>query len=69
MGETRQRLSENAAYRVMITTAAMRTDDPAVLAKSRQNIGLIVRNIVDLDLAKLDVTPDGRFSTKAADAP
>jgi uncharacterized protein DUF6683 len=64
--ETRQRLSENAAYRVMIATAAMRTDDPAVLTKSRQNIAVIVRSIVDLDLAKLDVTPDGQFSTKEA---
>jgi hypothetical protein len=64
--ETRQRLSENAAYRVMIATAAMRSDEPAVLAKSRQNIAVIVRNIVDLDLATLDVTPDGRFSAKEA---
>jgi hypothetical protein len=68
-GETRQRLAENAAYRVMIATAAMRTDDPAVLAKSRQNIAVIVRNIVDLDLAKLDVTPDGQFRVKEATAP
>jgi hypothetical protein len=64
--EARQRLSENAAYRVMIATAAMRTDDPAVLAKSRQNIAVIVRNIVDLDLAQLDVTPDGQFTKKEA---
>jgi hypothetical protein len=64
--EARQRLSENAAYRVMIATAAMRTDDPAVLAKSRHNIAVIVRSIVDLDLAQLDVTPDGRFSRKEA---
>jgi hypothetical protein len=67
--ETRQRLSENAAYRVMIATAAMRTDDPTLLAKSRQNIAVIVRNIVDLDLAKLDVTPDGGFSAKEAAIP
>jgi hypothetical protein len=64
--EARQRLSENAAYRVMIARAAMRADDPAVLEKSRHNIAVIVRNIVDLDLAQLDVTPDGQFSRKDA---
>jgi hypothetical protein len=66
--EARQRLSENAAYRVMIATAAMRADDPAVLAKSRHNIAVIVRHIVDLDLVQLDVTPDGRFSRREAAA-
>ena len=64
--EARQRLSENAAYRVMIARAAMRAGDPAVLEKSRHNIAVIVRNIVDLDLAQLDVTPDGQFSRKDA---
>jgi hypothetical protein len=68
-GETRQRLSENAAYRVAIATAAMRADDPTLLAKSRRNIAMIVRNIVDLDLAKLDVMPDGGFSARETATP
>jgi hypothetical protein len=67
--ETRQRLAENAAYRVMLATAAMRAEDSALVAKSRRNIAVIVRDIVGLDVAKLDVTPEGRFSAKVSAAP
>jgi uncharacterized caspase-like protein len=65
----RQMISEAIAYLVMVEAAAMKASDPARLAQARQNAADNIKNVLGLDFAQLEVTPDRGFKDKPAAAP
>jgi uncharacterized caspase-like protein/Flp pilus assembly protein TadD len=65
----RQMVSESIAYLVMVQAAAVRNSDPAGLAKVRQDAAANIKNLLGLDFAQLEMTPDRGFKDKPASAP
>ncbi len=60
----RQRVAEAMGCLVIVEAASMRSGDPATLSQARQNAFENVRNLLGVNLARLEVTPDRGFKQK-----
>jgi hypothetical protein len=58
---SRQRVAEAMAYLVIVEADSMRSSDPVLLDQAQQNASGHVKNLLGLDLARLEVTANGGF--------